>query len=94
MATGEILNISKGINVSWLNEDNDTPFSMNELVGVAGWIGESSVVVYDNYDIWQLDLMGKTRPLNITNGYGRKHRIKFRLLQGEDAQKTESQRVS
>lgn len=49
-------------------------------VGVAGWLqGDSGVLVYDNFDIWQLDLTGKNQPINITNGYGRLHSTKLEL---------------
>lgn len=49
-------------------------------VGVAGFTqGDKAVFVYDNYDIWQLDFAGTKSPVNITNGYGRLHQIKFRI---------------
>lgn len=40
----------------------------------------NSVLVYDNYDLWQLDLSGKAAPVNLTGGYGRKHHIMFRVV--------------
>lgn len=47
----------------------------------AAWLGHSSsVLFYDNYDIWQLDLSGKAAPINVTGGYGRKHHIIFRAI--------------
>jgi len=38
-----------------------------------------NVYLYDQYDIWKLDLDGLNAPVNITNGYGRKHHITFSL---------------
>lgn len=50
-------------------------------VGIAGWYEkDSAVLLYDNYDIWQVDLAGKRAPLNITKGYGHSKKIKFRLV--------------
>jgi dipeptidyl aminopeptidase/acylaminoacyl peptidase len=49
--------------------------------GIAGWMKEDAgLLVYDNYDIWQLDLNGKLPPINITNGYGNKHKILLSLI--------------
>jgi dienelactone hydrolase len=43
--------------------------------GVAAWLeGDKGVLVYDNYDIWQLDLTGRKPAVNITNGYGALHK--------------------
>ncbi|MBO9203276.1 MULTISPECIES: alpha/beta hydrolase family protein [Niastella] len=54
---------------------------VHNAVGIAGWLDSGKkVLVYDDYDIWALDVDGKSNPENITNGYGRKHHIKFRLM--------------
>lgn len=62
--------------------DNNTPVEgEGTSFGIACWQEDSNRVwVYDRYDIWQLDLAGKERPVNITNGYGRSHHIIFRLM--------------
>jgi dipeptidyl aminopeptidase/acylaminoacyl peptidase len=42
--------------------------------GLAGWLpNEDAVLVYDYYDIWQLDPSGKKAPISFTNNYGREH---------------------
>jgi hypothetical protein len=47
---------------------------------VAGWLEkDEALLLYDKYDIWQIDPRGKLKPINLTNGYGRKHAIIFRL---------------
>jgi dipeptidyl aminopeptidase/acylaminoacyl peptidase len=62
-------------------------------VGIAGWLqGEKEIIVYDNYDLWRLNLQGKHLPVNITNGYGQKHKIKFRLANSEENKKEHSKR--
>ncbi|WP_431213595.1 hypothetical protein ACQ86N_01360 [Puia sp. P3] len=52
--------------------------------GVTGcWLdNDAAVWVYDNYDIWQLDLAGEKPAVNITHGLGRAGHIGFRLANG------------
>lgn len=81
--TGKLVNISAGINQVLAVEDRyQRPVEKYPFpVGIAAWLPEDKgILVYDNYDIWRLDLKGKNKPLNITNGYGHLHHIKFRLL--------------
>ncbi len=42
-------------------------------------VNNRAVIVYDDYDIWQLDPSGSHAPVNLTNGYGRNHGIVLRL---------------
>lgn len=46
----------------------------------AGWIGDTAILVCDAYDIYRIDLSGRMRPVNLTNGFGRKNGISFRLI--------------
>jgi len=78
-------NITKGINVSWRNSLHDDlePF-LGVPVGIGGWVIEDrGVLVYDNYDIWEVDPAGLKKPVNITRGFGQAHNLKFRLANGE-----------
>ncbi|MGK6353183.1 alpha/beta hydrolase family protein [Parapedobacter sp. DT-150] len=53
----------------------------SETFGIAGWIkGSEKVLIYDEYDIWLVDLKTETAPINLTNSYGRKNRIMLRLM--------------
>ncbi|MBO9572505.1 MAG: S9 family peptidase, partial [Chitinophagaceae bacterium] len=58
--------------------------------GIAGWIeGGRSLLVYDHYDIWQLDITGKKPAVNLTNG--RRNKIRFeitRISESQDVRKT------
>jgi dipeptidyl aminopeptidase/acylaminoacyl peptidase len=46
----------------------------------AAWLADdSAALLYDRYDIWEVDLTGHRPPRNLTNGYGRAHHIEFRL---------------
>ena len=48
------------------------------------WLSDNGqVFINDKYDIWVLDPTGRTSPINITNSYGRKHQISFRLILDE-----------
>ncbi|TDX01851.1 prolyl oligopeptidase family protein [Dinghuibacter silviterrae] len=50
-------------------------------VGIGAWLkNDTSVLIYDNYDIWQVDPSGKHTPIDLTNGYGFRQHIKFRLV--------------
>ncbi|WP_188316175.1 alpha/beta hydrolase family protein [Chitinophaga agrisoli] len=86
LASGLTRNLTAGIPVIWTTyNQNDMPDSLYMPVGVAGWMKDApGLLIYDQYDIWQIDLSGKRSPLNITNGYGRQHNIVFQLLQERD----------
>lgn len=47
---------------------------------IAGWLkNDESILVYDKFDIWKLDIQGKITPINLTNSFGRQKNITFRL---------------
>ncbi|KAA2238790.1 S9 family peptidase [Chitinophaga agrisoli] len=84
ITNNQTTNISKGISTKLDNEYSDTPI-FEGPVGVAGWItSDTSLLVYDNYDVWRLSPTKKRAPLNITNGYGQRNHIKLRLVYEED----------
>ena len=63
-------NLTKGLTVSFLREDWDTP-SEPRAYGVAGFTeDERHVLIYDRFDIWKIALDGSGRD-NLTDGYGR-----------------------
>ena len=43
------------------------------------YFGDGSVLVYDRYDIWQLDPTGVKPAVDVTDGVGRRNNIQFRL---------------
>ncbi len=72
--------ISSQIKVPLFNELHDTP-SLAGAYGNAGWLkGDSAFLIYDRFDIWQLDPTGKTPPINLTQGMGHKTQTRFRVL--------------
>ncbi|MBS2211832.1 S9 family peptidase [Carboxylicivirga mesophila] len=86
--TGANALISKGANVSFADELHDTP---NEATayGIEGFTSDNKfLVVYDRYDIWKLDLTGKTDAQCLTNGNGRKHTTEYRYVKLDKEEKT------
>lgn len=83
--TGASINITGKISTSWLEVNrNDLPNAYNTPRGIAGWLKkQQAVLIYDQYDLWLVDLKGKKRPVNITNGYGFQHHIRFNIEKPE-----------
>lgn len=82
-------NISSGIPFAVYNEEWDQAASPGEY-GTAFWIGKDDyLLLYDRYDIWKVDPTGVDRPVCITNGYGRKHKVILRCLNPSEAQNLE-----
>ena len=64
--------------------DRPTNEKSNYAAGIAGWIkDDKGLLVYDNFDIWLLDLTGRKRPINVTNGEGEISSTLFCLLNGD-----------
>ncbi len=80
VASSETNDITGNLPFPIYDEADDRP-NHPAPYGIAGWLeGDSAVLVYDRYDIWQLDLAGRTAPLNLTAGYGRSHNTVLRLI--------------
>lgn len=59
----------------------DTP-STAAPWGIAGWTdGEKSVLLYDRYDIWEVDPTGRDAARALTDSVGRREQIIFRLAE-------------
>ena len=86
MTSGITTDISSGITTRLDREFADVIPNLKGPVGLAGWKSEKLIWIYDNYDIWEVDLSGRTAPVNITNGYGRLHHIKFHLIDDHGAE--------
>ena len=70
----------KGVNFE--QETWDTP-STPAPWGIAGFTkGDRSVLVYDRYDIWEMDPSGATPARMVTDSVGRKEHIVLRLAEG------------
>lgn len=77
---GAFENISASIGFP-VNDEAADMERMQTAYGVAGWMdGGNTVVLYDRYDMWALDLTGTAAPRSLTNGYGRANGIALRAL--------------
>ncbi|TCC88431.1 alpha/beta hydrolase family protein [Pedobacter hiemivivus] len=76
--TAKITYLNNGLNVKFVDEDNDVPEDPASY-GIAAWTEEDkTVLIYDKYDIWEFSPDGKNAPQNITNGFGRQNKLTFR----------------
>lgn len=85
LATGRLVNICSGVPAWRLGMSVPYYKVLDKPVrgfGVAEWLpGDSSVLVYDYWDIWQLDLTGKQPAINTTNGY--KNKVVFSMMRNQ-----------
>lgn len=80
ISTGETVKVSEKIEFPLWDETDDHPM-IPQPHGLAGWTkGDGSLLVYDRYDIWELDPEGKKEPVNLTKGEGRKQNYRFRYV--------------
>ena len=88
LATDQTASLTKSISVNFYNELHDSP-SDPWPYGIAGWIGKDDyVLISDRYDFWKIDPSGKQKPVNLTNGYGRKNDITFRYVRLDREEET------
>jgi len=74
----EVQCLTENIPTSMADELNDVP-NYSYQYGIAGWTKDDAhVLVYDRFDIWQIDPMNPSEPINLTNG--RKDKLKFRYI--------------
>ena len=78
--TGRVTDISTAIGYPVFDEDYDKP-APAPAYGIAGWTADgNSVLIYDAYDWWKIDLTGECQPECFTKGYGRKNRKSIRKM--------------
>lgn len=59
-------NLTASLPVAFYNEKHDTP-SKPGPYGIAGWTkGDESLLIYDQFDLWQFDPKGLKTPVNLT----------------------------
>ncbi|MBU6365479.1 MAG: prolyl oligopeptidase family serine peptidase [Gemmatimonadetes bacterium] len=80
-ATGKQVNLTAGIpGVRWDDETFDSP-DVPPAYGLGGWTaGEQRVLVYDRFDVWEVDPAGVAPPRNVTGGTGRRDGVEFRVV--------------
>lgn len=80
IASATTRNLTGNLNIAFQDEENDTPGNAREY-GIAGWLEQDKgVLVYDYFDIWQLDPAGKEKAICLTGGMGRKENTVLRNI--------------
>lgn len=84
--TGKHTNLTSGLPIPSTDDIMESPISSKSRgLQFYRWSqNEDYILVYDRYDIWQLDVKGINAPINLTNGYGRANHIVFRFCQPEE----------
>ena len=71
-------NITLGMNIAWHSYYRED--ASRDARGICGWgSNDAWVLIYDKFDIWKIDPLGKVKPVNVTNGYGLRNSIIFDL---------------
>ena len=81
IATGSIYNIAEAIPVP--ADVDEVSLRASKHIEFATWVAgdRPSLLVYDKFDVWQVDPTGQRAPTNLTNGYGRTNNLVLRLAQ-------------
>lgn len=77
ISKGNIINITSNVPIPRHDADFDFPRKLR-ILDIAGWMADdSAIIVYDNYDIWQIDPLGKKAPIRLTDGRNKKLQFRF-----------------
>ena len=81
-AAGKLSDVTGGLKgVHFENETDDHP-AVPPAWGLAAWTkGDKSVLLYDRYDLWEIDPTGAKAPVMVTDSVGRRSTIQFRLAE-------------
>lgn len=85
LATGKTVDITDSTkSVKFAQETWSTPSEPSPW-GVAGWTtGDKSVLLYDRFDIWEIDPTGAKAPVVVTDSVGRRESLVFRVVDVEN----------
>ena len=79
-ATGKKVVLTDKLPVKFQDEEFDSP-DVPPPYGLAGWTdGDKRVLVYDRFDVWEIDPNGVVAPRNLTDGEGRRAGMTFRVV--------------
>jgi dipeptidyl aminopeptidase/acylaminoacyl peptidase len=89
LATGNKLNLTKGIVSEWLDKE----IGYNSLLyGRGAWLtGTHIAYINDRYDVWQVDVSGSQSPKCITNFEGKNRALRFRFSKTGNIDSTEKE---
>lgn len=78
--TQKISALAADIKQPLFDVENDVPDDPNPY-GIVGWIeNDAALLLYDQFDIWQVDPLGMKASINITGSLGRKNNLVFRNI--------------
>ena len=79
-ADGKTQRISGKVPTPLYDEEFDMPDDPGPY-GAVRWLeNDEALLVYDRYDIWQLDPLDRRAPVNLTAGAGRKSKTSYRYI--------------
>ncbi len=80
-ATGKTVSLTGAIaSIKFQDEEFDSP-DIPPPYGLGGWTtGDRRVLVYDRFDIWEIDPTGVVAPKSMTDGAGRRAGMTFRIV--------------
>jgi dienelactone hydrolase len=79
-ATRKKVTLTASLPVKFQDEEFDSP-DVPPPYGLGGWTaGDKRVLVYDRFDVWEVDPAGVVAPRNLTDGEGRRGGITFRVV--------------
>ncbi|MCA0376526.1 MAG: prolyl oligopeptidase family serine peptidase [Gemmatimonadetes bacterium] len=80
VATGKTVTLTDKLPVKFQDEEFDSP-DVPPPYGLGGWtLGDKRVLVYDRFDVWEIDPSGVAAPRNVTDGEGRRAGMTFRVV--------------
>jgi acetyl esterase/lipase len=79
-ATGKKVVLTDKLPVKFQDEEFDSP-DVPPPYGLGGWTeGDKRVLVYDRFDVWEVDPSGVVPARNLTDGEGRRAGMTFRVV--------------
>ena len=82
--THAVVNITKGVQTSFVDRESDFTIKQKPAFGVAGWTKEdAAVILYDKFDLWQVASEG-SRAVRLTDGAAEQVRHRYEKLDPEE----------
>jgi dipeptidyl aminopeptidase/acylaminoacyl peptidase len=80
LATFDSVNITKSVPTSFVNKEDDHNWIYPPAISARGWSKDgSSVLLYDNWDIWKVSASASAPAVNLT-GDGKKSQTRYRTI--------------
>jgi hypothetical protein len=81
IASGKTTNVTAPLKGVRFDQETFSTPGIPSAWGVAGWTkGDRSVLLYDRFDLWELDPAGVRPPVIVTDSVGRRENMQFRLI--------------